>query len=172
MERMFSVVIGSQAQKGFGEKEEAFYGLCKDVVSQHALDIYDWEYLRGSSTIRVYIFDPLTGTATIDNCVLVSRSLEAVLEKEEWLSPSTILEISSPGVGRRLSRLCHFKEALERDIAIVLREAVDWAKKGEKVVAKVLAVNEKDIQLEWKEQTISVGWEAIKKANLQEEIRV
>ena len=172
MEKMFSVVIGSQAQKGFGERDEAFYRLCRDVVTQYALDIYDWEYLKGSSTIRVYIFDPLTGTATIDNCVLVSRSLESVLEKEEWLSPSTVLEISSPGIGRRLSRLCHFKEALERNIAIVLKEAVDWAKKGEKVVAKVIAVNEKDIQLQWKKQTVSLGWEVIKKANLQEEIRV
>ena len=59
-----------------------------------------------------------------------------------------------------------------KDIAIVLKEAAEWAKKGEKIVARVLAVKDREIQLKWKEQTLSLNWEMIKKANLKEEIKV
>ena len=172
MEEMFSLVIGSSAGKIFKEGEDKFYRLCKAVVLEHSLDIYDLDYFRGNSIVRVAISNPCTGTATIDECILVNRSLGKLLEKEDWFPSSTILEVSSPGIGRRLSRRCHFVEALGKEITVVLREAVEWAKKGEKIIAKVLTVKEGEIQLKHKERTLWLAWEAIKKANLKEEVKV
>ena len=172
MEKMFSVVVGSQPNKFLKDREDKFYHLCKNIALEHSLDIYDLDYFKGNSILRVYIFNPCTGTATIDDCILVNRSLEALLEKKDWLPSTTTLEVSSPGIGRRLSRQFHFMDVLEKDIVIVLKDAVAWANKGEKIIVKVLAVKEREIQLKWKEQTISLPWENIKKANLREEIRV
>ena len=166
---MFSVVIGSQTSQVLREEEEQFYNLCKNLASEHSLDIYDLDYLKGNSIIRVYICNPLTGTATIDECVLMNRALGIAWEKEDWLPSSVTLEVSSPGVGRRLSRRCHFIEALGKDIAVVMKNTFEWAKKGEKIIATVLAVKESDIQLKCKNRTITLSWAMIKKANLKEE---
>ena len=172
MERIFGIVVGRKAEKVSKDGEDKFYNLCKKIVSDHSLEIYDLDYFNGNSVVRVYIVNPLTGTATIDECVLVNRSFGVILEEEEWLPSSTILEISSPGVARRLSRRCHFVEVLGKDIVVVLKEAVEWAKKGEKIIGKVLAVEDGEIRLGRKGQTLSLAWEMIKKANLQEEIKV
>ena len=166
---MFSVVIGPLANQACTEEEERFYHLCKSIALEHSLEIYDLDYLKGNAIIRVYIVNPLTGTATIDDCVLVNRSLGVVWEKEDWLPSCTTLEISSPGIYRRLSRRCHFMKALGKSIAVVVKDGVEWARKGEKVIAKVLAVKEKEIQLKCKEQVVSLPWKMIKKANLKEE---
>ena len=171
IDKMFSIVVGGQANQDVTEGEGKFYHLCKDILLKHSLKMYDLDYFRGNSIVRVYILNPMTGTATIDDCVLVNRSLGAVLEKD-WLPPTTILEISSPGIERRLSRRCHFIEAVGKDISVVLRDAVSWAKKGDKIIAKIIDVEESNIQLRYKEQTLSLTWEMIKKANLKEEMRV
>ena len=169
---MFSVVIGSRADRACTEGEDKFYHLCKSVAREHSLEIYDLDYLKGNSTIRVYIVNPRTDTATIDDCVLINRSLGVAWEKEDWLPSSITLEISSPGIHRRLSRRCHFVKALGKDIAIIVKDGVEWAKKGEKFIGNVLAVKEKEIQLKCKEQTVSLPWQMIKKANLKEEGKI
>ena len=172
MEEMFRTVIGSRIRQVPEDGEEKFYHLCKSAALEHSLEIYDLEYLNGNSIARVYISNPSTGTATLNECVLMNRTLGGLLEEEEWLPPSTTLEISSPGIGRHLSRQSHFIKALGKDISVVLKEAVLWAKKGEKIIARVLAVKDEEIQLKWKEQVFSLTWEMIKKANLKEEAEV
>ncbi len=55
---------------------------------------------------------------TVDDCARVSRELEAVLDAREGLSSSYILEVSSPGVERPLSKRGDFERNLGREIAV------------------------------------------------------
>lgn len=59
------------------------------------------------STLRVYIDSPRG--VTVDDCAAVSRQLSAVLDVEDPIRESYMLEVSSPGLDRPLATPAHFR---------------------------------------------------------------
>jgi ribosome maturation factor RimP len=55
---------------------------------------------------------------TLDDCVRVSRELEPYLDTEAALSPSYVLEVSSPGVERPLVRPRDWRRFAGREVVI------------------------------------------------------
>ena len=62
----------------------------------------------GSKTLRVYIDSP--GGIVLDDCETVSRQVSALLDVEDPISGEYLLEISSPGLNRPLTRLKDFND--------------------------------------------------------------
>jgi ribosome maturation factor RimP len=61
---------------------------------------------RRNAVVRVYIDKP--GGVTIDECGDLSRDIEAVLDIEDLIPSSYVLEVSSPGLERELYSLDDF----------------------------------------------------------------
>ena len=61
---------------------------------------------------------------TLDECVLVSRSLELFLEERATVPEQYVLEVSSPGVERPLVRGRDFKRFAGHEIAITGKRAL------------------------------------------------
>lgn len=79
--------------------------LLEDILQANNFELYDVEYVKeaGNWFLRAYI-DKEDGI-TLDDCELVSRELSDLLDKEDFISDSYILEVSSPGLGRQLKRI-------------------------------------------------------------------
>jgi ribosome maturation factor RimP len=90
------------------------------VVKAQGLEIYDLEYIQGQALVRLYIRNPKTKSATIDECASVDRALSPVFESETWMPEKIVLEVSSPGVTRKLKSLEHFQEAKNENILLHL----------------------------------------------------
>jgi len=73
-------------------------------------------------TLRVYIDGPQG--ITVEDCAKVSRQVSAVLDVEDPISGSYMLEVSSPGLDRPLVRAGDFQRFRGSLVKVKAREAV------------------------------------------------
>lgn len=156
--------------------ERKFLELCQQVVNDCELELYDFNYNATSGLLQVFIVNPTTGTALIEDCVKVDRGFDPYME-EEWLPENLTLEVSSPGVYRSLVTKTHFESALGNPVQLLLKkrfeeivESCPKKLKGQKKVKlNLVAQNEEGLTLTYEDQTFSVPFDVIKKANLESE---
>lgn len=60
---------------------------------------------------------------TVDECAEVSRYVEALVDADERVPESYVLEVSSPGIERPLKKARHYQQVLGATVRVVLREA-------------------------------------------------
>ena len=78
------------------------------VLARDGYELVEVEWVRGGGrfTLRVFIDRP--GGVNIDDCQLVSRTIEPILDVEDFIEPAYDLEVSSPGLDRPLRTPEHF----------------------------------------------------------------
>ena len=65
----------------------------------------------------------------LDDCEKVSRHLSAFLDEEDPIESNYLLEVSSPGLERKLSRVKHYQDNIGKKIDVRLYRAIDGKKK-------------------------------------------
>jgi ribosome maturation factor RimP len=65
------------------------------------------------------------GTMGVDDCARLSRELSAILDVEDPISEEYLLEVSSPGVDRPLTRAKDFERWMGFDAKIELKEQLE-----------------------------------------------
>lgn len=102
--------------------------ILEPILKANNYELYDIEYVKegGNWFLRVYI-DKENGI-TIDDCELVSRALSDLLDKNDFIPDSYILEVSSPGLGRQLKKDKHFEKSIGEEVEIKLYKPVNKRK--------------------------------------------
>lgn len=157
--------------------EKKFYDLCHDVVTQAGFELYDMDYIQGSSTLRLFIQNPETGTADIEECAVVDRALGPYIDEADWMPETLTLEVSSPGLFRSLTDLNHFKSAAGEFVQLTLKKKLNSdelpkkMKGSKKFIGVLKQVHDDGVDLELdKELTLTFMFEDIAKANLETQI--
>lgn len=159
--------------------EQKYLDLSQKIVDECELELYDLEYVPGNSTLRVFIMDPATKTAELDDCVKVDRAFSPYCEELEWIPDNFILEVSSPGVYRSLKTRKHFELAQNEIIECVIfgslndeqMKSLDKKKgKGNKFRGILKEIQEENIIMDLDGQDLTLSFEQIKKANLDPDI--
>jgi ribosome maturation factor RimP len=101
--------------------EAKFFELCEKVVPELGYRLYDMEYIKGQSLLRVYIMDEKTKSAVIEDCIQVDRALTPYIDEENWIPEELVLEVSSPGINRSLKTMAHFEESLNEQVKVTTR---------------------------------------------------
>jgi ribosome maturation factor RimP len=73
--------------------------------------------------LRIYI--DREPKVTLDDCAQVGEQLGAFLDVEDPLPGSYVLEVSSPGLDRRLRTLAHFRRFIGAQIRVELKDPRD-----------------------------------------------
>lgn len=124
------------------------------------------EYLSQGkySTLRVYVDSP--GGISIDGCEKVSRQLSSVLDVEsQFARGSYTLEVSSPGVDRKIFTLEQFPQFIGKKVHIALHTPLN----GQRNIKGILsAVNAEDLLLDVKGKVVDVNFANIAQANVIE----
>jgi len=78
--------------------------LLEPVLARDGYELVDVEWVRegGAFTLRLYI--DREGGVGIDDCQAASRTVEPILDVEDFIEQTYNLEVSSPGVDRPLRR--------------------------------------------------------------------
>jgi ribosome maturation factor RimP len=99
--------------------------MAQRVAASEGLTLVDVELKggRGSRLLRLYIDKP-EGISHAD-CARVSEQLSAMLDVEDPFPGSYTLEISSPGLDRKLVKASDFAHFVGRKARVVVREPVD-----------------------------------------------
>ena len=131
-----------------------------------AIEIAEIE-LRGAGKarlLRVYIDKP--GGVTHTDCELISQRLGTLLDQEDAVPGSSYtLEVSSPGVERKLSRPRDFERVIGQKIRLSIREPIDGRKQLE---GRLAGFADGTLEVETgPEQRVRVPLEQVQKANLK-----
>lgn len=102
--------------------------LVEPILARNRFELYDIEYVKegGNWYLRVYI--DKEGGITVDDCELVSRELSDLLDQEDFIPESYILEVSSPGLGRQLKKDKHFERSIGEEVEIKLYKPLNKQK--------------------------------------------
>jgi ribosome maturation factor RimP len=103
---------------------ETIRAMAERVATFEGLHLVDVE-LKGSNAnqlLRVYIDKP-AGVSHAD-CALVSEQLSAMLDVEDLFPGRYVLEVSSPGLDRKLTKPSDFTYFVGRRARVVLKEAM------------------------------------------------
>jgi ribosome maturation factor RimP len=160
--------------------EKKFFELCESVVAENNLRLYDMDFFPVSSELRVFIYHPETMTAKLDDCVAIDHALTPFIDSLEWMPESLTLEVSSPGLFRRLRTKEHFASSINQRIALTLAsvdelEGLEVAeknklKRGKQIIAVLQELGTETITCLINDKKVKVNFSNIKKANLEPEI--
>ena len=103
---------------------------------------------------RVYITKD--GGVSLDDCEKVSRLLSPIFDVTPPVSGDYNLEVSSPGLERKLSKPSHFKASVG--------ELVKVQTEAEKFAGRLVKANEESIAVENEEGIFEINISDIKKA--------
>lgn len=94
------------------------------VASSSGLEVVDVEFRGGgkSRMLRITIDKP--AGVTHEDCASVSRELGTILDVEDAVAGSYLLEVSSPGLDRKLSRAAEFERFVGSLVKVTVREPI------------------------------------------------
>ena len=94
------------------------------------LALYDCAFQKEGQDyyLRVYIDRTDGNYVGTDDCEKVSRALSDELDKSDPIRDAYILEVSSPGLGRKLKKDRHFEKSIGEKVEVKLFEAADGSK--------------------------------------------
>ena len=137
------------------------------VVADHGLELVDLEFIseRSGWVLRLFVDRSESGGVTIEDCARVSRDCSVTLDAEDLLDRKYRLEVSSPGVERRLRKREHFQRQLGKRVRVVLRESLGGRKR---VTGELTEVGEETISVTAHDGVeLTVPLAQIKRANLK-----
>ncbi len=130
------------------------------------LDNIELSQMRGKALLRVFI--DKEGGVTIDDCERVSREVEAILDVEDPIPCSYVLEVSSPGLDRPLKGAGDFKRFEGKNVRVVTLEPID---NQSFFIGKIAAAGESKIELLLpQDRQVTIAYKNISKARLEVEV--
>ena len=110
------------------EYEQRTEQLVLPIIQSNKFELVDVEYVKEGGTwyLRAYIDKP--GGITVDDCEAVSRRLSDILDEQDYIDDSYIMEVSSPGLGRPLRKEKDFKRSLGSEVEVRTYRMIDKSK--------------------------------------------
>ncbi len=116
---------------------------------------------RRRASLRVFI-DHADGV-TLDDCTAVSNQLSGVLDVENPFSGPYVLEVSSPGVERRLMNIEHYRQYTGSRVSVKSDIPVEGRKNFTGVLARV---TERGVVVRTDAGAVEVPLSAVRRARL------
>jgi len=98
------------------------------ITEANDLELVDVEYVKegGEFFLRVYI--DKEGGVSLNECELVTRALNPILDEKDPIKDNYYLEVSSPGLDRPLKKDKDFVKYQGRDVEIKLYKPINGSK--------------------------------------------
>lgn len=103
------------------------------------------------------------GWIEVDDCALISRAVSAVLDVEDPIAGEYVLEVSSPGIDRPLTRIKDFERYEGYEVKVETAEAIDGRKRFKGVLA---GVQDGEVLIEIPEGVIGLDFDLLADAKL------
>ena len=97
--------------------------MAERVATSEGLHLVDVELKGGNSNQLLRVFIDKPGGVSHADCALVSEQLSAMLDVEDIFPGRYVLEVSSPGLDRKLTRPSDYTYFVGRRARVVLKEA-------------------------------------------------
>ena len=152
------------------QNAEKLINLLTVPIKSEGYELLDVEYNKHGSNQNVQlIIDSINGIG-IDDCVAVNRIAQEVLDNKNPISDSYTIEVSSPGLFRKLKTTEHYKTFTGERIRVRLQQKIQGVKNA---VGKLEESTEKEIRLKLESDgsELVIPYTLIAKANLEPELK-
>ena len=102
--------------------------LITPILERFNFELVDVEYVKEGSNWYLRCYIDKEGGITSNDCADVSREMNEILDREDYVEGSYIFEVSSPGLGRPLKKEKDFKRSMGEQVDIKLYRAIDRQK--------------------------------------------
>lgn len=99
--------------------------IVKPFADELGLQLWDIKFAKEGSDWYLRIFIDKDGGVSIDDCVDLTHAITKPLDEADPISQSYMLEVSSPGVERELTKDEHFEKFIGSPVMLRLIRAVD-----------------------------------------------
>lgn len=137
--------------------------LIEPVLVRDGYELVEVEWTRagGRWTLRLYI--DRAGGVDIDDCQAVSRTVEPLLDVEDFIEPTYDLEVSSPGLDRQLRK--------DRELAWALGKPIRcWLAGGQEFRGTLAEVGTDRLVLDRDGERLELPRDAVTKARLDADV--
>ena len=92
----------------------------KNIVEDNGCELYDIELTEegGHKYYRVYITKP--GGVSLNDCAAINNLISPIFDIEDPVDGKYFLEVSSPGVERKLTKPEHFEKSIGENVKVTL----------------------------------------------------
>lgn len=112
----------------YSKTEKLCFELAEPVANSFGCYVYDVEFIKEGAAKYLRIYADKEGGINIEDCENISRKISLILDERDPIKENYILEVSSPGVERKLKQKKHFDDNLEKCVDIGLYKAQNGSK--------------------------------------------
>lgn len=102
--------------------------LIQPLIDANNFELVDVEFVKEGSDWYLRVYIDKDGGITVDDCELISRAFNEILDREDYISEQYIFEVSSPGLMRPLKKEKDYKRSVGKLIDIKLYKPVNKCK--------------------------------------------
>ena len=126
--------------------EEKVEQLVKDPIEKLGYSLYDVEYVKEGPEYYLRIYIDKESGIDLNDCEKVSNEINKKLEKANKIKEQYYLEVSSPGIERKLRKDKHLEQNISKNVEIKLFKKDNNGKK--EYTGKLKAFNQEEIIIE------------------------
>ena len=98
------------------------------ILERNDFELVDVEYVKEGQDYYLRAYIDKEGGITINDCELVAREMNEILDAEDYIADSYIFEVSSPGLGRPIKKEKDYIRNLNKEVEIKTYKAIDKCK--------------------------------------------
>ncbi len=146
---------------------QRIWDLAEPLVDDAGMEIVDIDYRReGRGMMLRFYLDRIDGGVTLDDLTPMSRILGDVVEAHDVVPGRYVLEVSSPGINRRLRKPEHFRGFVGKQVRVRTIEQQDGRRS---FLGSLSNVSEDGIEVEVDEGLRYFRFDDIAQANYEHE---
>ena len=126
--------------------EEKVEQLVKDPIEKLGYSLYDVEYVKEGPEYYLRIYIDKESGIDLNDCEKVSNEINEILDKADYIKEQYYLEVSSPGIERKLRKDKHLEQNISKNVEIKLFKKDNHGKK--EYTGKLKAFNQEEIIIE------------------------
>lgn len=125
------------AKKDYESRTET---LIQPLIDENHFELVDVDWVKEGANWYLRVYIDKEGGISVDDCELISRAFEEILDREDYISENYIFEVSSPGLDRPLKKEKDLARSIGKDVEIRLYKPLN----KEKEFVGVLTAYDKD----------------------------
>ena len=145
------------------DRQSRIDSLIRPTVEALGVDLWGLEVMSQGKNTTLRVFIEREEGVDIEDCERVSRQLSALLDVEDPISGAYALEVSSPGMDRRLFVEEHYKAYVGEEVQVRLRMAFDGQRN---FTGQLVDVANDEISVRCNEDEFVFPLESVEKARL------
>lgn len=102
--------------------------LIQPLIDANNFELVDVEYIKEGSDWYLRVYIDKEGGITVDDCELISRLFNDILDREDYIDDEYIFEVSSPGLTRPLKKEKDYARSVGKLIDIKLYKPIEKCK--------------------------------------------